>query len=61
MLFKRIKGRNVLSAARNNEFLDLGDRFGWVESFGTGSSTVHDRMTTVKLERIFELIETIPG
>ena len=54
-------GCHLLRGARDQQFLDLGNGFGRIESFGAGVGAIHDGMAAIKLEGIFERIQALPG
>ena len=45
----------------SNLFLDVGDRFAWVQVFGTRFGAVHNRVATVQFERIVQIFQTFFG
>src|SRR5579875_2720880 len=51
----------ALSAAHDEQLLDLGDRLGRVQVLGAGAGAVHDRMAAVEPERVFERIKALAG
>src|SRR5882672_4173530 len=41
----------------DHQLLDVGDRLGRIEALGAGLGTVHDGMTAVQAEGVFEIVE----
>src|SRR5476651_1366244 len=49
------------STAGDHHLLDLADRLGRVEAFGTGLGAVHDGVAAIEAERILERVEPRAG
>src|SRR5215472_10243179 len=45
----------------HQQFLDLGDGFGWIEVFRAGAGAVHDRVAAIEPERVLEIVEPLAG
>ena len=43
--------------ACDHHLLDIGDGLGWIQTFGADIGAIHDCMTAIELERVFQLIE----
>jgi len=63
--FRAASGRVVPiasdTAAGDHHFLDFGNGFGGIQSFGTGTRAIHDGMAAVQTEWIFQFIQALTG
>ena len=50
-----------LQGTINKQFFDFSNGFCWIQALGTGICAVHDRMTTIQPEGIFEIIKSFTG